>query len=585
MPSPDKPKPKFPEIDQESLIPQKGGTLSSFARTVWVLMALIALAVVWLALTKFDIGRLRGADHYLEQARQAVAAKNWTAALGAIQKVEGEARTQPEFLRILADYLIGTRTDPETLAQLLEQLHVVGRSKPGDAIWLCMAHLTRGRPGPARAALERVSADLHGSLPYLDTRVALLKSEGRWREAVEAENMLFSRFANDPGIAVRKAARDLTGTFPEIQDAALKRLWQVAANNDQHALSAIRVLASYPQLGASHATRLQDLALLNPLATVEDRLNIASSLLRLEPERRDRLVQAEIARCRDSGPETFQTLIAWLAREREFEQILKLVPRDSLIKSAELFPAVAQHLAQREEWEDLMKLIEKGKPLPVSNARAASWRALATHNLRPADTRTARSHLEEAIAEGMAKNDRQALAAAIALAEEWNMIDLALEATLRLAIPNSSHEAELLEKCWQLASRIKREDVLTETAERLTKLKPGSILLARRLDYLRLLRGENIEVTAASFPAAPHPSDNELLLQALKAYRLGDLPYAASCIKKIESSADMTPGETAIYAGLLAKVLKATGLAYQVAERVQKDLLLPQEKTFLDIAL
>lgn len=585
MHSQDKPKAPRPDRTQETLLPKHGMKLSSFAKTAWVLVLLIVMTVVWLAISKFDIGHLRGSDHYLEQARHAVEAKDWVRALAAIQKVDMEARGEPKFLRLLADYLIGTRSEPSTLSQVLEKLQGTPQALPEDNLWLARSHLAGGRVAQARTALDRLPPEQRGTLACQEILVLLLRDEGRPREAAEAENVLFARFAANPGVAVRKAARDLKGTFPEIREAAEKSLWEIASRPDEHGLAAVRVLTGLPGLTLAQATRLQQLADSQSSLAAIERLNIDSALLRLDPARRESILEAAITRFKDAGGQSFQQLVAWLAREKEFGKILKLVPRESLVQSVELFPAVAQDLAQRGQWTDLMELLEKGQPLPVSNARAAGWRALATHHLHPADTRAARAHLEEAIAEGIAKKDQHALAAAIALAEEWNMLDLALDAMLKLAVPEAPNEFALLEKCWQLASRLKQEPVLASLAERMAKLKPGSPVLARRHDYLRLLRGEGIEVVGAGAAPGPDASDADLLLQSLKAYRMGDTVMAAAALDGIHSTVDMSPGETAIYAGLLAKVRGETARAYQLAEKIRPELLLPEERVFLDMAL
>ena len=584
MHSEDKPKAPRPDRTQETLLPKHGMKLSTFACTVWVSVLLILIAAAWLVATKFDIGRLRGSEHYVAQARQAVDKKDWEQALAALQKVDGPARAQPAFSRLLADYLIGIRSDPSSLIQVLEKLQTTPLSMPEDGIWLARAYLAGGRPAQARKTLEGVAGQPRASLLYQETLVALLREEGRPRDAAEAENVLFARFASDPGVAVRKAARDLIGTFPEIREAAEKKLWEVATQPGDHAVAAMRVLAGYSGLTLPQARRLQQLAAAPSSLSPAEQLNIASLLLRLDPERREAILQTEIDQFKGAGGETFQQLVAWLAKEKEFGKILRLVPRESLVQSVELFPAVAQDLAQRGQWTDLLELLEKGKSMPVSNARAAGWRALATRNLLPADTRAVRAHLEEAITEGIAKKDHHALSAALTLAEEWNMPDLVLDATLKLAIPGVPNEFALLEKSWQVAFRLKREAVLASLAERMAALKPGSPVLARRNDYFRLLRGEGIETTAGAVIAA-NAAPADLLLHALKAYRMGDMVLCAAALDGIHSTADMSPGETAIYAGLLAKVRGETARAFQLAEKVRPELLLAQERVFLRMAL
>lgn len=580
----DKKKVKYAETTGETLLPNKRGELSSFAWTVWSSVFLMLLAAVWLVVSKFDISRLRGSTHFMDQARQAVDAKKWTEALDAIRNVDGQARGQLEFSRILADYLIATRSDPSSLTQVLEKLQGTPLARPEDDLWLARSYLAGGRPAQARTALDRLPAAQRETHDFLETLIILLREEGRSREGAEVENILYARFASVPSVAVRKAARDLRGTFPEIRAAAEKTLWEIAIGTDENALAAIRVLISYPGLTLPQVVRLQKLAEGQEALTTFERLNIASALLRLEPGRREEILQAEITRLKDAKGETLQHFVAWLAREKEFGKIMKLVSRASLAQSAELFPVLAEDLAERGQWSELLELVEKGKSVPVSNARAAGWRALAARNLQPADTRAPQAHLEEAIAEAIAKKDEVALAAAMALAEEWSMLDLVLDAALKLAVPDSPNEFAMLERGWQLASRLKREPVLEDLAERMARLKPGSPILARRNDYLRLLRGEGIEAVAGGAAPGPNASDADLLLHSLKAYRMGDTSLASSTLAKIRSTAEMTAGETAVYAGLLAKVRGEAARAYQLAEKVRPELLLTEERAFLNMA-
>jgi len=93
------------EYTSDSLLPRKHGKISPFAFLVWSLIALVAVAVVILTVTKFDIARLRGADHFISKARQAVVAKDWPAAVWALQRIPGHVRERDDYLRVLADFL------------------------------------------------------------------------------------------------------------------------------------------------------------------------------------------------------------------------------------------------------------------------------------------------------------------------------------------------------------------------------------------------------------------------------------------------------------------------------------------------
>ena len=268
---------------------------------------------------------------------------------------------------------------------------------------------------------------------------------------------------------------------------------------------------------------------------------------------------------------------------------MALVPEEMLMKSPDLFPQVAQGLAEKGKWADLLKLVQKGKKVPISNARASTWRALATKNLQPENAKEIRAHIEEAIRESQVEKNGLAMMGAARLAEEWSMADLALKAYEVLAVPGSAQEAEMLDRCWQVATTLKDSTKLLKLADKRSKLKPGNFQLTLQRDYMHLLCGDQVETVlvsstaGAGVPAAEQESDAFQLLLALKAYRLHDLPLLTIALGKVRNARALNTGERAVYAGLQA-VNGQPAPAYQMAESVRPELLLNEEAVFLRMA-
>lgn len=577
------PKPEISEFDAESLIPKKGGSLSHFAILAWVLIGLVLLGMTWLVVIKFDVGRLRGPDYFMTRAWQAMEGGNLPEALNAIQKVQGADRSRPEFLRLLAEYLKKTAVEPALLTDVLEKLESAEKTQPDDVLWLSRANFAHGNIQRARAAWNRMPSSQRSSLMAMKLNIDLLRKEGNFSEAGEVERQLFLLFPDAPEIALRKAVRDLDGTFPELQRAALEHLLKMASNGGQTGLEAVRVLCRRTELTRAEAEQLLKRAEAYPDITPDDRLMIVSTLMRLEPAQRAARIDAEIERYRAGDLATLTRVAAWLAREKEYDRIRRLVPENVLLKSPDLFPLVVQGLNEQHKWQELMDLLKKGKKLPVSNARAAGWRALASRHLNPTDTKGTRAHLEEAILQGAAEKNTLALLGAISLAESWNMTDLALQACQALAEPGSPREVQMLEKCWELAAIQKDTSLLTTLAGRLLRLRPDDVQYANRRDYLRLLRGVELETTLPDGGVAA-TSASVHLLEALKAYRMHDLALAAAALRKVRDIQDLTTGEKAVYAGLLAVAAGEVSPAYQIAEKIRTEGLLQEEKAFLELA-
>jgi len=578
------------EFTSESLLPRKHGNISPFAKLVWYQIAFVVLTVIVLLATKFDFARLLGTDHFIRKTRQAIAAKDWLTAVGVLRHIGGRDRERDDYLRVLADYLEATRTEPALLDATLVKLDAKGLMLPVDFVWACRLRLVGGNIAAARTLWDRIPATSRQTAEVMKLSIALLKEEGRLQEAAKVESLLFEQFADDPETAVLKAVRDLEGTFPEIQQAALNRLWEYAGREDAPGPMAIRVLSQRKDLTPYDANHLRELADSNPGIVIGDRLPIISTLMRLDPSQRDRLLAAEVKRYENGDSEVQTQLASWLAKEKEYDKVMALVPEAMLMKSPDLFPQVAQGLAEQGRWEDLMKLIPKGKKLPVSNARAATWRALATKNLQPDHTKEIRSYVEEAIREGQVERNGLAVMGAARLAEEWAMADLALKAYEVLAVPGSAQEADLLEHCWQSATTLKDSTMLLKLADRRASLKPGNFQLALQRDYMHLLCGDQVETALASSkavtgaPVLELESDASRLLQALKAYRLHDRPLLTAALEEVHNARELTTGERAVYAGLLA-VNGQAAQAFQMAESVRPELLLDEEAVFLRLAL
>lgn len=581
----------MPEYHSDSLVPPKHGVISPFAMLVWCAIVLVFIGVIAVFALKFDFSRLRGADHWIGKAREAITAKDWVAAVQSLQHVQGKERDRAEYLRVLADFLEATRSDASLLDTVLDKLDAKGLMLPVDYVWACRLHIAAGNLDGARRVLDGMPSTAKNSAEFLKLNIDLLMQEGKPQEAGIAESQLFESFADDPETAVRKAAREIDGAFPEIQLAAFKRLWELAKRSDESGAMSIRILSQRQGLNVAELRQLHELADRHSGVPISDRLQITSSLMRLVPADHDQLLEAEIKRYENSGMVEKGQMASWLAREKEYDKMLKIVPQKILMQSAELFPQLAQSFAEKGKWVELAELVKKGKKLPVSEARAATWRVLAFRSLHPEKIKETRSLLLEAIQESSAEKNSLALMGNARLAEEWAMADLALKAYEFLAVPGTPQEGEMLDKCWRAALTLKDTKVVLKLADRRAKLRPGNIQLAQLRDYMHLLYGDQLEATLAADDTlavkpdlSEHSSDSYLLNQALKAYRLRDLNLVSRALEKVRNNANLSAGERAVCAGLKA-LSGQEAQAFQLAESVRPELLLLEEVMFLKLAL
>jgi|GEM_PF-840202 len=550
---------------------------------LWTIAGTILL--IFTAHSLYD-GALLPTKSYIQRGEEAIAQQDWPAALGAIQKIPEGERQRPGFLRLLADYLIGTRSSPELLANTLQKLKPSVHFRQEDHLWLCSAWLNSQHLDRARAAFEAFPPAIASGLEATQLKIELLRKEGQKREALQIQDSMEKIFTADPKVAVQHAWKEWNSPFPEVRQKAHERLWDLALRHDAPGLSAIRTLSQDTALTRTEADQLLSLATQHPDAQAADRLKVVSLQMAQQPEHRQEMIQAEVTRHQSSGPAILAQLSSWLSREKEPGRILQLIPESRWKEQPALLPLVVQALVDQARWQDLLStLTEADNARQFSRAQLMNWRAQALKKLHPEDPACPREELESAIRQGNGEKSYLALMTSAHIAEDWQLTDLALQAYQFLALPGVGNEAGLLEKCTQMAALLKDTDALSAATVRLAALQPSNTRAAHRAAYLRLLRGEMLE-TAISTTSRPAEGDSTAwLLAALKAWRLGDTLTTRDKLRHIHDSALFAPGERAIYAGLLAKAGRDIARAFQVAEKIRPELLLPEEMTFLKMAL
>lgn len=567
--------------DDHPVPPVARAPISLFAVLAVVLGLVLVIVFGVLMLKRLDV-QWWGSSTALAEAQSAVKKGDWPAALKSIQQVPAEERDQADFLRVLADYLQGTRTNPDMLARTIASLEAAGALQPADFLWMCREQLREGRLSAARRSLESIPPALRTKLQVMEVEIQLLQMEGKTGDAKRLQKTLETTFATEPAVILRSAVREMEGTFPEFQSAAREQLWTLAARDDGYGLAAVRVLGKRQDLALHEAVRLRQIIEKHPQAQITDHLTVLSAIIRLDPSQKTSIIDAALQDHRRGRKEEMQALAAWLAQQGEFERMQRFCAGTPLLKnSAELFQLLAQGLAEQKRWAGLDELLSPGHQIPVSPARASTWRALAAHHLHPNDVHLTRKHLSGAIKEGAQEKNPLAILGAARIAEVCAMPDLALQAYLTLAKDGGPDELSILEKCWETATLLKDSKALLVVAEQQHHLRPEEPRYQQRFHYLSLLTGKIPEGPALRVGT----SSTSLLISALYAYKTSpEGQNVATIIRQIAEPETLPPGKRAVLAGLLAHSRDDLARAFKLAETTPTELLLPEERAYWDMA-
>ncbi|MEZ5385126.1 MAG: hypothetical protein R3F13_06385 [Prosthecobacter sp.] len=525
-------------------------------------------------------------DSSIEIARRSIESKDWSTALDAIQKVPSDSRQKVAYMRVLADYLQGSRTSPQVLSRVIASLEAEGALQPADFIWICREHLLAGRISEAQEAWNRLPVELRQTLAGRELELTLLGHQGRREAALRAEQEMFDLFPDEPTIILRKAVRDLDGTLTEVHDAAWSQLWEVATHKDTNGQQAIRLLAKRKELSMPEAGRLLELCDQGPSANTQDRLLVLESLYRLSSEDgRKQLLDQEIGKNKIREKGAALAFAAWLAKIGEIDRMRDFCSANAAINTGESYLLLAQSLAEGKNWSALMELTSRGgRQVPVPPSRVATWRALAFRNLHTDDITGIREHLTAAIRVADEGKDELAMMGAARMAEEWSHPDLALRAYLLLSEFDRKREVEILEKAWDTAATLKDASALLAISERQTHLKPDVLKYMLHWRYIALLSKKEPLPPSTSSSAFEH-SPQGLLVLALEAHVAQKPEAVATILQKISQPWTLPPGQRAVYAGLLSQSPDRVGEAHAIAEKIFPTLLLPDEHTFLKMAL
>lgn len=558
---------------------------------------LVVVLVGWHPATAVVRGYL--ARRNAKEVLVATEAKDWVRAHQALMLARQRAPQDEEVMLAMVEFLKATGSDPGGLAQELQRLKLKRPLTADEELTLGRALISSGKTKDAREVYEKLPARQSTQKTGLELLSSILNAEGHAKEAAEIAQRAVAQSSGEatPEEQLQAAVTDLGSHFAEVQGQAQKQLWELAELSSQTGMDAILRLTLSRDLTLPQAKRLLELEKKHPRHALSTRLMVVSALMRLQPEMRAELAEAEVRRFKEAKCGRLEDMTFWLMREGFNDQVLAMVPMDLAAQSRELYPILVQTLSQAERWEELQKVLKIPNP-PVSSSLLDLAMSEVLSHVQP-DMRESRRLLQGTVLNAAQAGDVRTLEAAAQLAEKLNFADVSCQAYrsagMKAAEQNASEAAlQNLQKSAELALRAKDTETLLDVSRRLHLLSPSSAVFADRFEYLRLVLGvemESVDVraltaqsegrTAAGVTLERIPPE---LLLALSAYRMGDRAAMERHVAALPRAELLSPGPRAVAAGLLSLAGK-TDRAFVIAEKVPGALLLEEEQVFLKRAL
>jgi hypothetical protein len=224
--------------------------------------------------------------------------------------------------------------------------------------------------------------------------------------------------------------------------------------------------------------------------------------------------------------------------------------------------------------------------------QARIWLAEAESHL--SDDPTTPRHLLSTVFDETGRGENMSAALKSAeMAEFLGYWDLSRRFFEGVARKHAAAAQSMYLKVYEMAQKETNGAAMLRSSEELLRLKPTDVVYLDRASYLRLILGTDIEIAVKDLnatkdvPAHHITPDRHValaFLRALAAFREARYNDIAPELARVKSYDTFPAGARAVYAGLLAITGNQSG-AFQIAEKVPVNLLLPEERRFLARAL
>ncbi|MDB6074321.1 MAG: hypothetical protein JWO89_1961 [Verrucomicrobiaceae bacterium] len=556
----------------------------------------VAVSMLAMALSTPFVGRKIYHKYVTYRAEQIAAAaallleeERWEAASQALRQDFQTYGREPSVLRALATLFLDGYADPMVGANLLRQVLASGQGTFDDSRRLALATLKVGDTPEARRLYETLPEAERTNRKGLELLAGIQQQSGETSLADKTLRKALTLEPDDPRSQFRLALMDEASAFEVSKTVASQAVWAIARGNDSLALEAIAHLCASPSLTTPQVQELLVLVEQNRKAAARDRYRVLSASLRLRPLEREKVVAAEVAKNKRVPADKLFDFLRWLGTEKQYQQIIELVDAKTAVRDPDLFLVYVDALSAADRWKELLAMIKENK-VPVSEAMLHFISAECCVRLKPTLSEAA-EHIER-VYSSASISDLQTVDRAAALAEARGLNALAITGYGRLAEQRPNLRVGMLEKVLELQQREKDAPAILGTLKQLRELRPANHAYIDRLNYLRLVTGDEMELAFEAVcgfekPAVAmkdSPVVPQALLRALAAMRMGQPHRAAEEVRTLDSTLRLSAGQRAVMAGMTAEAGEDVK-AFRMAESIPPALLLPDELVFLRRAL
>ena len=490
----------------------------------------------------------------------------------------------PRALRTLARYY-GARGQKQAF-YMLDKLEKLGFKPTDDDRLLRIQALMRSNEiKDAQVQIEALLKDSPPSARMVDIADQVMQGRGRSRELLEILRSYVAKTPDDLDIKLKLATREIQfGTTAEIADG-MKILWSLAEDPSKAGLGALEMLDQQTIEDAGEQRKLIALLEKHPLAGEEQRIAALRRTVKLEPARKDEIMNKAMEDRRKASREDLVPLARWFVQEGEHERLLGYLKKEVVQDYAPLLGQYLNALTLANRHDELAAIVKDPRTRLSLSDRAFFQAHLAFVTRKSWDD--VNKLLVQAVSAAEADMRPQNYLIIAKWAEQHGHPVVA-EQAYRVASLNRVGEGiqrqgfDGLLKLTYLNGNSK--GFLEATRDTARRWPENQHFLERSL-YASLLAGVEIETAIPRveklYETKPDDTQRKLLM-ALVSYWMMEPKGALKYIKQINLS-ELSPGQGAVLCGILYRVGdQAAAEAKRVAQQISRDApMLPEERKFL----
>lgn len=524
------------------------------------------------------------ATNLVKEARQLAENGQIVNAVMKAQEAYSMAPENVDALRVNGEFFTMMKRNEATY--YLKKLEDQGAATVSDTQLKIRALLNTGQKKEAEFELEK----LLKSEPLSESMMQL--SEEIWGVRQQNSNLLpllkeyVEKNPSDMANRLRLATVQINSSLPSETSEGLASLWDLAESDEPIGIQAIEALAQLDSLPPDQNDHLIERLQNHPDATGWHFVTALKKRIAANPNRRTDIILEAVAEAEGKSRENLVPIVRWLVEEKEYLQVLALVPLEEAKAYQPILENYLTALTMLGRNSDLKEIVNDPAIEGIINRTVLSFYRAHLAFVTNEPPEVFRTELITAKNAAATEHRGKMLLSIAKYAEDRGHTDIAEEA-YRDAALNKLTERPGYEGLLRSTMANGNTEGLFRAAREAVRRWPDDQAYVERYLYSCLLIGQDIELAifnAQKLLKLQPKNHTGKLVAALGYWRIGDIDTASTYLQYMDLN-KLTEGQRAVYAGIAALAGFQSEARQIVGSIASNATMLPEERRMFDDVL